>query len=88
MKILVIGGGHNGLVAAATLAGKGHRVMVLERRDVSGGVANGLLPDTETPPPAVVRAPALPPPLSPLQHPPPVFVPSRPRSRPLFHLPP
>ncbi len=36
---IIIGGGHNGLVAAATLAGAGKRVLVLERRDNLGGAA-------------------------------------------------
>ena len=36
---IVIGGGHNGLVAAATLAAAGKRVLGLERRDVLGGAA-------------------------------------------------
>jgi phytoene dehydrogenase-like protein len=37
--IIVIGGGHNGLVAAALLAKNGRRVLVLERRDRVGGAA-------------------------------------------------
>src|SRR4051812_10539450 len=36
---IVIGGGHNGLVAAAYLARGGHRVLVLERRELVGGCA-------------------------------------------------
>lgn len=34
---IIIGGGHNGLVAAAYLARAGRRVLVLERRDILGG---------------------------------------------------
>ncbi|MFN6168925.1 MAG: phytoene desaturase family protein [Burkholderiales bacterium] len=37
--VLVIGGGHNGLVCAAYLAAKGKSVRVLERRSVVGGAA-------------------------------------------------
>jgi phytoene dehydrogenase-like protein len=37
--ILIVGGGHNGLVCAAYLAEAGLKVTVLERRDVLGGAA-------------------------------------------------
>lgn len=42
--VVVIGGGHNGLVAAGLLAKKGFKVCVLEQREVVGGAAI-----TETP---------------------------------------
>lgn len=42
--VAIVGGGHNGLVAAALLAKRGLRVVLLERRDVVGGAAI-----TETP---------------------------------------
>lgn len=37
--VIVIGGGHNGLVTAAYLAKAGRRVLVLERRHILGGAA-------------------------------------------------
>ena len=37
--IIIVGGGHNGLTAAAYLADAGINVLVLERRDVVGGAA-------------------------------------------------
>jgi len=37
--VVIAGGGHNGLVAAAYLAGSGRRVLVLERQDHTGGLA-------------------------------------------------
>src|SRR5680860_1905201 len=38
-NIVIVGGGHNGLVAAAYLAGAGRTVTVLERLDHVGGAA-------------------------------------------------
>src|SRR5687768_8364408 len=37
--IIIIGGGHNGLVAAAYLGKAGLKTLVLERRDIVGGAA-------------------------------------------------
>lgn len=38
---VIVGGGHNGLVTAAYLAGAGRRVVVLESRPLIGGMATG-----------------------------------------------
>ncbi|MSV28886.1 MAG: NAD(P)/FAD-dependent oxidoreductase [Bryobacterales bacterium] len=38
-NVIIVGGGHNGLVAAAYLARAGRRVLVLERRELVGGCA-------------------------------------------------
>ena len=35
--VIIVGGGHNGLVAAAYLARAGRRVLILERRASVGG---------------------------------------------------
>ena len=35
--VIIIGSGHNGLVAAGYLASAGRQVLVLERRDIIGG---------------------------------------------------
>jgi len=39
--VIVIGAGHNGLTTAALLAKRGRKVLVLERRDIVGGLAAG-----------------------------------------------
>src|SRR5688572_24399091 len=65
--IIVIGGGHNGLTAATTLAKKNKKVLVLEKRSILGGIAageefhtgystTGLLHDTTGVRPGVIKA--------------------------------
>lgn len=39
--VIVIGGGHNGLTTATILAKKGKKVLVVEKRNVLGGIAAG-----------------------------------------------
>lgn len=39
VDVLIVGGGHNGLVCACYLAANGHSVRVLERRHIVGGAA-------------------------------------------------
>lgn len=39
--VIVIGGGHNGLTAATVLANKGKKALVVEKRNVLGGIAAG-----------------------------------------------
>jgi phytoene dehydrogenase-like protein len=46
---IVIGGGHNGLVAAAYLARSGARTLVLEARDTTGGAATTEAPWPDAP---------------------------------------
>ena len=46
---IVIGGGHNGLVAAGYLAKKGARTVVLEARHKTGGAADTMSPWEEAP---------------------------------------
>jgi len=65
--VIVIGAGHNGLTAAALLAKQGRKVLILERRNIIGGLAAGeefhpgyhsvgLLQDTDQVRARVVRA--------------------------------
>jgi phytoene dehydrogenase-like protein len=42
--VVIVGGGHNALVAATILAGAGQSVLVLERRDELGGAAVSISP--------------------------------------------
>jgi phytoene dehydrogenase-like protein len=46
---IVVGGGHNGLVAASYLAKKGARTLVLEKRHKVGGAADTMAPWPEAP---------------------------------------
>src|SRR5438132_4157258 len=47
--VIVVGGGHNGLVAAAYLARNGARTVVLEARHKTGGAADTMAPWPEAP---------------------------------------
>ena len=38
--VIIIGGGHNGLVAACVLSKKGKKVLVIEKNEQLGGLAN------------------------------------------------
>ena len=38
--IIIIGGGHNGLVAASVLSNKGNKVLVIEKNEQLGGLSN------------------------------------------------
>src|SRR4051794_907082 len=49
MKIVIIGAGHNGLVAAALLARKGLDVTVLEEKDQIGGATKTEYPFKKVP---------------------------------------
>ena len=49
LDAIVIGGGHNGLVAAAYLARRGARSVVLEARHKTGGAADTMAPWPEAP---------------------------------------
>ena len=52
--VIVAGGGHNGLVCAASLARAGRRVVVLERRERVGGILDGVVSTVGRLRPAVV----------------------------------
>ena len=38
--VIIIGGGHNGLVAACVLSKKGKKVLLIEKNEKLGGLAN------------------------------------------------
>jgi len=49
VDVLVVGAGHNGLVAALCAAKAGKRVLVVERADVIGGATRTELPFAKAP---------------------------------------
>jgi len=51
---IVAGGGHNGLVCAASLARAGRRVVIVERRERTGGILDGIVSTVGRLRPAVV----------------------------------
>jgi len=53
---IIVGGGHNGLIAAGYLAKERLKVLVLERRHIVGGacVTEELIPGHKVPPPSYV----------------------------------
>ena len=66
-SVIIIGGGHNGLISAALLAQKGHKVTIFEAREACGGLgapqefhpgffSSGVLHDTSLLDPRVVQA--------------------------------
>src|SRR6059058_4607388 len=55
---IVIGGGHNGLIAAAYLAKHGARTVVLEKRHKTGGAADTMEPWPDEVPGVKVTTPS------------------------------
>ena len=49
VDVIIVGGGHNGLVSAILLARTGLKVVVLEEKDIVGGAAKTEFPFTKVP---------------------------------------